>query len=231
MISPRLVPLILTLVVAVGVGAGACSGGSNAKRALPSSSTTTSSATTAGSDANVATTAAATCTTSTTPAKAGGSGDAATAGDIPDTQAFVRYQPATGGYSIETPEGWARVERAGGVEFSDKLNKIDVQTRLTSTPATVDSVRNNELPTIATSATCYQPGDVTTATRKAGTLVRATYRVNSPADLVTGRSARTDVERYSYWHNGLEAVVTLTSPVGADNVDPWRRVTDSFAWL
>jgi hypothetical protein len=25
-------------------------------------------------------------------------------------------------------------------------------------------------------------------------------------------------------------VLTLTGPVGADNVDPWKIVTDSFKW-
>jgi hypothetical protein len=25
--------------------------------------------------------------------------------------------------------------------------------------------------------------------------------------------------------------VTLSGPAGADNVDPWRTVTDSFRWL
>ncbi|MDT4904221.1 MAG: hypothetical protein QOH52_2237, partial [Pseudonocardiales bacterium] len=38
------------------------------------------------------------------------------------------------------------------------------------------------------------------------------------------------VERYEFWKNGNEVVLTLAAPVGADNVDPWRKVTDSFAW-
>jgi hypothetical protein len=26
-------------------------------------------------------------------------------------------------------------------------------------------------------------------------------------------------------------VVTLSAPVGSDNVDPWRIITDSLSWL
>ena len=32
------------------------------------------------------------------------------AGDIPDTQAFVKYRSAAGGYELDVPEGWARTE-------------------------------------------------------------------------------------------------------------------------
>jgi hypothetical protein len=38
------------------------------------------------------------------------------------------------------------------------------------------------------------------------------------------------VERYEFWRAGHEVVLTLSAPVGSDNVDPWRKVTDSFAW-
>jgi len=67
-------------------------------------------------------------------------------------------------------------------------------------------------------------------TRNAGPAVLIVYRANSPADPVTGKTVRQDVERYEFWHAGKLAVVTLSSPQGSDNVDPWRKVTDSFAW-
>ena len=41
---------------------------------------------------------------------------------------------------------------------------------------------------------------------------------------------REAVERYAFWHDGQEAVLTLSGPKGADNVDPWRIVTDSLRW-
>ena len=38
------------------------------------------------------------------------------------------------------------------------------------------------------------------------------------------------MERYTFWHDGQEAVLTLSGPKGADNVDPWRIVTNSLRW-
>jgi hypothetical protein len=38
------------------------------------------------------------------------------------------------------------------------------------------------------------------------------------------------VERYSFWRSGQEVVLTLSGPQGADNVDPWRKITDSVRW-
>jgi hypothetical protein len=39
------------------------------------------------------------------------------------------------------------------------------------------------------------------------------------------------VERYEFYQNGVEGIVTVSGPAGADNVDPWRTVTGSFRWL
>jgi hypothetical protein len=39
-----------------------------------------------------------------------------------------------------------------------------------------------------------------------------------------------DVERYEFWHSGHTLTLTLSAPVGSDNVDPWRTVTDSLQW-
>jgi hypothetical protein len=48
---------------------------------------------------------------------------------------------------------------------------------------------------------------------------------------VTGKVFRDAVERYEFYRNGTETVVILAGPTGADNVDPWRTVTNSFRWL
>src|SRR2546423_1505948 len=66
--------------------------------------------------------------------------------------------------------------------------------------------------------------------RRAGRAVRITYRPQSPATPVTGKTTRDEVERYEFWKAGNEAILTLSGPVGADNVDPWRLVTDSLRW-
>ncbi|MDT4974331.1 MAG: hypothetical protein QOG98_89, partial [Pseudonocardiales bacterium] len=57
-----------------------------------------------------------------------------------------------------------------------------------------------------------------------------TYRADSAPNPVTNKVAVEAVERYEFWRNGTEVVLTLSAPVGSDNVDPWLKVTDSFAW-
>ena len=46
----------------------------------------------------------------------------------------------------------------------------------------------------------------------------------------TGQVYREKVDFYPAFVFGKEAIITLSSPQGSDNVDPWRKVTDSFAW-
>ena len=58
----------------------------------------------------------------------------------------------------------------------------------------------------------------------------AEYRINSSANPVTGKEYRLDVQRYTLWHKGTRMDLTLLSPVGADNVDPWRIVSRSVRW-
>src|SRR6267378_6725304 len=43
-------------------------------------------------------------------------------GDIPDTQAFVKYSNTAGAYQLEVPEGWARTENGADVTFVSKYD-------------------------------------------------------------------------------------------------------------
>jgi hypothetical protein len=135
-------------------------------------------------------------------------------GDIPDNQAFVAYSPPSGLYTVKVPEGWARSESATTTTFSDKFNSITIGT--TAPPAE--------------SAPCFAPKDTTSVTRKGGTAKLVTYQADSPPDPVTGKVVRDDVERYEFSRNGTVVVLTLAGAAGSDNVDPWKIVTDSFAW-
>jgi hypothetical protein len=47
---------------------------------------------------------------------------------------------------------------------------------------------------------------------------------------VTGKAKTDAVERYLFVHKGKRVTLTLSGPKGADNVDPWRLVTDSLSW-
>ena len=152
------------------------------------------------------------------------------AGDIPDNQAFVPYTVPSGDFSVTVPEGWSRNEAAGVVTFSDNFNTIRLETLDAAAAPTVASATADEVPAIAAAATAYQAGDVTSVDRTAGTAVLITYRAESAPDPVTGQPTTLDVERYEFWKAGREAIVTLSGGQGADNVDPWRIVTDSFTW-
>jgi hypothetical protein len=63
--------------------------------------------------------------------------------------------------------------------------------------------------------------------RTGGTAVRITYLARGPKDPVTGRAGVLAVERYDFWAKGTEVTLVLSGAKGADNVDPWRIVTDS----
>jgi hypothetical protein len=164
-------------------------------------------------------------TTSSRPVK-----EVSPAGDIPDNQAYVAYAPAGKGYSVKVPEGWARATTGGATVFTDKLNSIRIEptTRAQApTPATVTGV---DLPKLAKTSPHFTPGKASTIRRTAGTAVLVTYKTDGPPDAVTGKVRQLAVERYEFWRNGRSVVLTLSGAVGADNVDPWKIVTNSFHW-
>lgn len=152
------------------------------------------------------------------------------AGDIPDNQAFVAYAPPGGAYSVKVPEGWGRTASGGAVTFSDKLNAIRVETAAAGSPLTPGRARRVELRKLAASVKGFQAGEVSSVSRQAGQALRITYLADARTDAVTGRTGQDAVERYVFFHNGTDLVLTLSGPKGADNVDPWKIVTDSVLW-
>lgn len=169
-------------------------------------------------------------TSATTPNATGAPAEVNPAGDIPDDQAFVPYTPPAGLFAVSVPEGWARSEEGGATTFTDKLNSIRVETAARASAPDVDTATAEELPQISAQSQNYAPGQVSMVTRSAGEAVLITYGADSAPDPVTGKVVGDAVERYEFWRAGQEVVLTLSGPTGADNVDPWRTVTDSFAW-
>ena len=151
-------------------------------------------------------------------------------GDIPDNQAFVRYTPSGAAFSVKVPEGWARSTAGGAVTFTDKLNRVTIERATASAGPTVAQVRRTEVPRLARSVKGFKVGTVTVVKRHGGPAIRTTYLAAAPPNPVTGRRGTDAVERYVFFKNGREAVLTLSGPKGADNVDPWRIVTDSVRW-
>jgi hypothetical protein len=151
------------------------------------------------------------------------------AGDIPDNQVYVPYTPSAGLFTVKVPEGWSRVDGASAVTFDGKLNSIRIEVAPRTSAPDVAAVRA-EVATIGANSTGFSAGSVQQATRHAGPVIVAKYRADTPPDPVTGKAVNDDVERYEFWHGGQVLILTLSGPHGADNVDPWRIVTDSVRW-
>jgi hypothetical protein len=127
-------------------------------------------------------------------------------GDIPDNQAFVRYAVPSAGFTVKVPEGWSRTRKGAAITFTDKLNSVTLSAQA---PPAVPGARTS------------------TVSRSAGRAKLELYEVSGKPDPVTGKKITDAVERYTFRHGGRLAVLTLSGPQGADNVDPWRIVTDS----
>jgi hypothetical protein len=154
------------------------------------------------------------------------------AGDIPDNQVYVSYRPPGAGFTIKVPEGWAQrsATGTGTVTFTDNLNSIAMQTRPAKAAPTVASVKSTLLPQLRRGTPGFSGGTVSGVSRPAGKAVRIVYSAASRPDPVTGKRKVDAVERYLFFHKGKLAVLTLSGPKGADNVDPWKLVTSSLRW-
>lgn len=151
-------------------------------------------------------------------------------GDIPDSQQFVEYSSATGGYHLKVPEGWARTEQGSSVMFADKLNAVRVDVEAASAPRTPDTVRSMDEPKLRATTRAFQEVKVEPVTLPGGPAVLLRYRANSDPDPVTGKVFRLEIDRYETYSNGRLAVLSLSAPVGADNVDVWRLISRSLGW-
>jgi hypothetical protein len=152
------------------------------------------------------------------------------AGDIPDNQVFVPFSPPGGGFAVSVPEGWARSSDGPATVFTDKFNSVRVESALRSAAADVAGTRSTDVPQLQGTVPGFVLGDVRTVSRAAGSAVLITYQADSAPNPVTGKSVREAVERYAFWRAGRQVVLTLAGPTGADDVDPWRIVTNSLRW-
>ncbi|MDX6594926.1 MAG: hypothetical protein QOI72_308 [Solirubrobacterales bacterium] len=61
--------------------------------------------------------------------------------------------------------------------------------------------------------------------------VKTTLSRRSAPDPVTGKRLPLTIDRYEFPHGGKVAVLELVTPVGVDNVDAYRMISESFKWL
>ena len=149
-------------------------------------------------------------------------------GDIPDNLAFVPYRNNAGGYRFEHPEGWARVEHGSSVQFTDKLNGASAEVVSAASAPTVASARRDDVPRLRSSVPAFELRSVAAVTLAGGRAVLIVFRRNSNPDPVTGRQYRDEVQEFLLWKNGREIRFDLFGPVGADNVDAYRTMSNSL---
>jgi hypothetical protein len=147
-------------------------------------------------------------------------------GDIPDDQVFVSYTSSVGGYSLKVPEGWARSEKGADVDFIDKLDGVAVAVAsATAAPTAKDSAVGLAKPEKAVRVVGTKEIRL-----PAGQALLIRYESDSEANPVTTKRIRLENEAYVFYKNGKTATLTLWAPKGADNVDQWKLVSESFRW-
>ncbi len=151
-------------------------------------------------------------------------------GDIPDSQVFITYRSTAGQYQLEVPEGWARSTQGAEVSFIDKLDGIKLSITQASAAPTAASARTNEVAALLKSGRAVQVDNVQDVQLPAGAAVLVAYSSNSDPDPVTGKQIRLENNMYLYFQGGKLATLTLWAPLGADNVDQWQRISQSFRW-
>ncbi|HEV7594699.1 MAG TPA: hypothetical protein VGO33_06855 [Gemmatimonadaceae bacterium] len=156
-------------------------------------------------------------------------------GDIPDSQAFVKYSNSSGGYQLQVPEGWSQQagppEYSSDVTFVHNYNGVSVHVAPASAPPTAASVQANEVKQIQSRARAVTVNKVSEVNLPGGKAVLVSYTSNSAPNPVTNKQVRLENQTYIFYRNGKEAMLTLWAPLGADNVDQWKLMADSFRWL
>ncbi|SBW26991.1 hypothetical protein FDG2_5117 [Candidatus Protofrankia californiensis] len=149
-------------------------------------------------------------------------------GDIPDNIAFIAYVNAAGGYSFVRPEGWAETTAGARVLFVDKLNGIAAETVGRSQAPSVADATAHEIPRLRSTQSAFEARSVDPVSLPAGSGVKIVYRRNSASDPVTGKQYRDEVEEYLITMGAKTIRLDLYGPVGADNVDAYRMITQSL---
>ena len=198
----------LIAVVPAALAVAGCGGG---KSAAPSTSTpaTTPPATTAPA--------------SNSPGALQGEAATAATGDIPDNQVFLVYHSPSG-WSIKYPEGWAQSGGPNATVFRDKNNIVRVVVRPGSAPKPA-AVRSD--PSLKGARITSGPSALSLGAQRA---IKVVYTTQSPPSPVTGKRLTLTVDRYYVAHAGKVATIDLGTPVGVDNVDAYRLMSESLRW-
>ena len=152
-------------------------------------------------------------------------------GDIPDTTVYVLYQSAAGHFQLRVPEGWSRSSFASSSTFSSNLNSITAAWMPIAAAPSVSTARSVTIPDLRAHTLAFRLQSVRSVPLAGGTAIEIVFQVNSSPNSVTGKQYRLVIERFELQRAGRGAILSLSSAVGSDNVDPWRIVSESFRWM
>jgi hypothetical protein len=147
-------------------------------------------------------------------------------GDIPDNQVFVPYTSSASGYSLKIPEGWARSEKGSDVAFIDKFDGIAVIVDASATAPTVKDV----VARLGKSEKALKVNSEKEIRLPTGPVLLIKYECQSDANPVTNKRIRLENEAYVFYKSGKMAILILWAPIGADNADQWKLISESFRW-
>jgi hypothetical protein len=217
--------LVAAVLVALALGALAAGCGSSSS-STSTSTTTETTATTEGAEAAA-------------PAEGGGGegggkeavpseAESLATGDIPDNQVFLLFTDKAAGYAVRYPEGWARTGNGNDVTFREKGNVIHIAVHKGPMPTEVSATKGVE--ELHKSDPTVKPKAPEKIELNGQPAVKIEYSRQSTPDPVTGKSVPLVVDRYEIGKGGKVAVIDLATPVGVDNVDAYRMISESFKW-
>ena len=152
----------------------------------------------------------------------------ATPGDIPDTVAYVQYSNASGHYQFKHPEGWKQTSHRSSVLFTDSYNGVAIEVSVTSRPPTSTSVLHSVVPKLRSTQSAFRLMRVSPTRLPAGPGFLIIFQRNSPPNPVTNKSVRQEVHLYEIYSHGRTVNMSLFGAVGADNVDPYAKMSQSL---
>jgi hypothetical protein len=150
-------------------------------------------------------------------------------GDIPDSQVFITYA-SKDGYSLQVPEGWARTDMPNGASFIDKLDGVVLTRSEAAAAPTAASVKKDYIPSLEKEGRAVKVLSVKSVKLPGGNAVRINYSSNSAPNAVTNKQVRLENQRFLLFKGGRLIALELYAPLGADNVDQWKLMSESFRW-
>jgi hypothetical protein len=148
-------------------------------------------------------------------------------GDIVDTATYLRYHGH--GFSIKYVEGWTIQQATSGVVIADKDSSETVAIHAGEYLPRSKLVKA-DLAKLSATLPKFRRVFLRSTSLPAGQAFRAQYHTLSAKDPVTGKQVPVVVDRYYLPSSSRWVTVTLSTPIGVDNVDAFRLIARSYRW-